>query len=84
MANDREQELERLEKELLADLQVDFSETEQPETDTPKEAEKPRLSRAEQAKKRDDKWIVILMIIACVLCLGIIGYLFYWLEVFLK
>ncbi|MBE6933452.1 MAG: hypothetical protein E7462_00120 [Ruminococcaceae bacterium] len=39
---------------------------------------------AAAAKKRDDKWVVGLMIAISFLCIGIIGVLIYWLEVFLK
>ena len=37
-----------------------------------------------QSTSKEDKWQTILMAVACLLCLGIIGVLIYWLEVFLK
>ena len=39
-------------------------------------------SKADQ--KREDRWLIILMAIASFLCMGIIGVLIYWMEVFLK
>jgi len=39
--------------------------------------------RAEVAAQRDNKTIMSLMILASVLCLGIISVLIYWLEAFL-
>lgn len=123
MANDREQELERLEKELLAgiaedddllaDIPIELLDTtpitwgdseklpqeefcaipEEPEYDpepvvnngeTMKQAEKKTTKKAKAAQKREDKWVIGLMITACFLCVGIIGILIYWLEVFLK
>ena len=35
-------------------------------------------------KKKEDKFVIVLMFLASGLCLGIIGVLIYWLEVFLK
>ncbi len=120
MANDRDQELERLEKELLADIMKDedlladipidsldttpadwddtqiFSDEEllnlnfdEPEV-TPEPPVEERSEPMKQAKKtkkskkREDRWLTILMAIASFLCLGIIAVLIYWLEVFLK
>ena len=42
--------------------------------------------RKETAKmlRRENRWVVGLMLLASVLCVGIIGVLLYWLEVFLK
>ena len=37
--------------------------------------------KKELQKKKDDRTILTLMITACLLCLGIIGVLIYWLEV---
>lgn len=42
----------------------------------------PKNSKADQ--KREDRWLIILMAIASFLCIGIIGVLIYWMEVFLK
>ncbi len=119
MANDRDQELERLEKELLAgigededllaDIPIELLDTapvtwedsenlpeeelyaipEEPEYD-PKppvnngDTMKQTGKKTKTAKKREDKWVIGLMITACFLCVGIIGVLIYWLEVFLK
>ena len=119
MANDRDQELERLEKELLAGIQDDddlladipielldttpitwedeeilleeelYKIPEEPEEipeppvsngDTMKKSTK----KTKAAKKKEDKVVITLMIIASFLCMGIIGVLIYWLEVFLK
>lgn len=40
--------------------------------------------RATRQAKKNDKWTMILMGIASLLCIGIIGVLVYWLEVYLK
>lgn len=118
MANDRDQELERLEKELLAGIEEDddlladipielldtapvtwedeeilpeelYTIPEEPEQipeppvndgDTMKKSTK----KTKPDKKKDDKVVIALMIIASFLCVGIIGVLIYWLEVFLK
>ncbi len=142
MSDDREQELERLEKELLAeepedDLLADMpisllendtvledifpaeealSPCEEPneeiapeeelltpdgEENLPEEAEeiappaeggkyegkfmkktKKKPTKADQ--KREDKWLIGLMIAASFLCVGILGVLIYWMEAFLK
>lgn len=37
-----------------------------------------------QEKKSEDKWLITLMGVASALCVGIIGVLVYWMEVFLK
>ena len=119
MKNDREQELERLEKELLAGIEaeddllsdlppelldtislgweelnptiteesleitaedlMDYPEDPQPIV-PPAEKEIPK--KVKNAKKREDRVLTTLMAIACFLCLGIIGVLIYWLEVF--
>lgn len=131
MADDREQELERLERELLADEVIDdddllsdipielldtrplswtedddllieelISETpEEPEVpqeiEVPQETEthdgeimsngkKKATKKTKADQKREDRWLITLMIIASFLCVGIIGILIYWLEVFLK
>ena len=42
----------------------------------------PKKTKADQ--KREDRWLIALMAVASFLCLGIIGILVYWLEVFLK
>ena len=119
MTNDREQELQRLEKELLdgmqteddllTDIPVDLLDTTPiqwdgleplsvedsleitPEDlmDYPQEPEeivqpvkKTPLKKEKLAKKREDRVLTVLMAIACFLCIGIIGVLIYWLEVF--
>ena len=43
-----------------------------------------RKNRKMSAQQQEDKWLIILMAIASFLCLGIIGVMIYWLEVFLK
>ena len=43
-----------------------------------------RTNRKMSAQQKEDKWLIILMAIASFLCLGIIGVMIYWLEVFLK
>ena len=123
MANDKDLELERLQRELLAglpeedDLLADMpmelldtvpinweefmdqpAETEhemefvpenipeiipEPPVEEKEDMPKKTISR-KNAKKREDRYLVILMAIASFLCLGIIGLLIYWLEVFLK
>lgn len=123
MANDREQELERLEKELLAginedddllaDIPIELLDTAPvtwedsenlleeelyaipeesvyyPESpvnngETMKQTGKKSTKKAKAAQRREDKWVIALMIVASFLCVGIIGVLIYWLEVFLK
>lgn len=123
MANDREQELERLEKELLAgidedddllaDIPIELLDTApvtwedsenllveelyaipeepvyHPESpvnngETMKQTGKKSTKKAKAAQRREDKWVIALMIVASFLCVGIIGVLIYWLEVFLK
>lgn len=123
MANDRDQELERLEKELLTDMQeqddlladiplefldsvpvtwdddifssedlqikpedlqdYDQSSAEE-EKDRQEKLEEKRKERYQAVKKRDDKWVTVLMALASFLSLGIIGVLIYWLEVFFR
>lgn len=43
-------------------------------------------ARGETTKmlRRENRWLVGLMLLASLLCVGIIGMLIYWLEVFLK
>ena len=121
MANDRNEELERLEKELLesiekdddllADIPIELLDSapinweeieDAPEEDPleitpedlqdyPQESEsngefmkKAPTKKEKIAKKREDRFLTILMAIACFLCLGIIGVLIYWLEAFLQ
>lgn len=121
MANDRKEELDRLEKELLAsiekdddlltDIPIELLDTapinwedieETPEEvsleitpedlqDYPQEPEsngepmkKATSKNATAAKKREDRFLTVLMAVACFLCLGIIGVLIYWLEAFLQ
>ncbi len=128
MTNDRDQELERLEKELLADipleddlladLPIDLLDTtpttwteealltdedlllitsedleDYPPTelnigeDMKQAVKKPAPKKKNtntNTKKQEDRWLVWLMAVASFLCLGIIGVLIYWLEIFLK
>jgi hypothetical protein len=66
------------------DLDLDWEELlSQPETETTPAFEDPAPIPSSNAS-REDKWQTILMAVACFLCLGIIGVLIYWLEVFLK
>ena len=55
----------------------------EPPVEEKEDMPKKTISR-KYAKKREDRYLVILMAIASFLCLGIIGVLIYWLEVFLK
>ena len=112
MTNDKEQELERLQKELLAgidedddllaDMPIELLDTvpinwdefedqpQEPEIipEPPVEEKefmpKKTFLKKKDAKKREDRHLITLMAIASFLCLGIIGVLIYWLEVFLK
>ena len=112
MANDKDQELERLQQELLAgipqeedllaDMPIELLDTvpinwdefedqpqepeiiPEPPVEEPKAMPKKTFLKKKDAKKREDRHLVILMAIASFLCLGIIGVLIYWLEVFLK
>lgn len=122
MTDDRKQELERLEKELLADITDDdlladipielldtalaWEDTEKlPQEDLMdtnpeepryyqepsaengermKQTKKKTTKKTKAAQKREDKWLITLMIIASFLCLGIIAVLIYWMEAFLK
>ena len=69
MANDREQELKRLDEELFTEEMI---------------AEEPPIEPVAPEKKKEDKLVIALMLIASGLTMGIIGVLVYWLEVFLK
>ena len=122
MNNERQQELERLEKELLKDIPadddlladiprclwestpsaseeevipepafdgedfgIDFDlnfDEEEPQVEPQEEPMKKETKK--DAKAREDKWLIILMIIASFLSLGIIGVFIYWMEAFLK
>ena len=123
MTNDRDRELERLEKELLAGIEEDddlladipielldttpitwedsenlleeelYAIPEEPvyapespvhNGKTMKQAGKKTAKKAKAAQKREDKWVIALMIVASFLCIGIIGVLIYWMEAFLK
>ena len=121
MANDREQELQRLEKELLAgigqdddllsDIPIELLDTtpitwediepipvQDPLEITPEDLmdypqepqeivqpmKKETSKKAKNAKKREDRYLTVLMAIASFLCLGIIGVLIYWLEAFFQ
>ena len=117
MTDDRKQELERLEKELLADIQeeddllsdismavLEATSTESKELpitteeddvddleefrallkeEEPAPEEQP-VTPSKVTKKKDDRVVIILMALASFLCLGIIGVMMYWLEIFLK
>lgn len=104
---DTRKELERLERELLAEeAPVEEEGIDGPAFDDPEEiydSEEPMVycnysndygkelqefaetggEEATGKEKKNDKAIIGLMITASVLCLGIIGVLIYWLEVFL-
>ena len=119
MINDREEELQRLEKELLASINPEddlisdlpaelldticlgweeLSPTDPEESleitpedllDYPEEpipirepAKKDTRKKNKDTDKREDRVLTILMAIASFLCLGIIGILIYWLEIF--
>ena len=135
MTDDRDAELERLEKELLAesdpeddllaDLPVQLLESdsifeepneilpeeemtippeanaEQEEVFFPEEPEevtspckfgnyegkfmrKTNKKSTKSHQKREDKWLIGLMIAASFLCVGILGVMIYWMEVFFK
>lgn len=121
MANDRKEELDRLEKELLAGIEtdddlladipiglldtapIDWDDSEEAPAEDPLEITPEDLmdypqepesigesmknttsKKTKNAKKREDRFLTILMAIASFLCLGIIGVLIYWLEVFLQ
>lgn len=96
MAKDRDEELKRLEEELLTDIPIEVlptevaaaSEAEITDDDLADYQETPQavftVPQADPAQKREDKWQIALMITASVLSLGIIGVLVYWLEVFLR
>ena len=59
-------------------------ETETHEGEDMKTAKKKAPKDSKDAKKREDRWLIILMAIASFLCMGIIGVLIYWMEAFLK
>ena len=69
MSKDREQELNRLDEELFTEEMI---------------AEEPIRESVAPEKKKEDKFVIVQMLLASGLCLGIIGVLIYWLEVFLK
>ena len=95
---DTRKELERLERELLAEEEIGeipelaLDDLEEPvaysndSNDYSEELQEFAETGGEEAtgkEKKNDKAIIGLMITASVLCLGIIGVLIYWLEVFL-
>jgi len=102
--DDTQQELQRLEQELLdeslqqpiRDKKPAFEDPEKlrvPETDMVyhnfsnnygKETEEGKKAAYAAAKKKNEQIILGLMIAASVLCVGIIGVLIYWLEVFFR
>ena len=127
MNDERQQELERLEKELLKDIPADddlladiprslwentpdvYEEEEEEEVSEPafedmdldisldfdmeetqeepqEESMKEKMTKniKKATKAREDKWLIVLMIIASFLSLGIIGVFIYWMEAFLK
>lgn len=135
MTDDRDAELERLEKELLAesdseddllaDLPIQLLESdsifrepneilpqeeitvppevnaaqeevfspEEPEEVTPpaeswnyegKFMRKSNKKSTKSHQKREDKWLIGLMIAASFLCVGILGVMIYWMEAFFK
>lgn len=47
-------------------------------------SEETKEKKAVARKKKEDKTLIILMAVASFLCLGIIGVLIYWIEMFLK
>jgi hypothetical protein len=104
MKEDAREELERLEQELLADME-DPSMTDdelmaaldleapdaEPDVDAyitdseefSEELEEEEAPSEAPVRKRRDGLTIGLMITACFLCLGIIGVMIYWLEMFL-
>ena len=48
-----------------------------------RDAEEAAMKKKQRKQKNEDNWQIILMAIASFLCLGIIGVLIYWMEVFL-
>ena len=111
--DERLEELERIQKELLAEdetaeLSVDdiladaelnalLSDRNEPAFDDPEEIREPagempynnfandygkeELDLAAAREKKDEKLVIGLMITSCVLCLGIIGVLIFWLNI---
>lgn len=77
MSNDREEELKRLDQELFTITPEDLADY----SETP--AEELAFPQTDPGKKREDKWLIALMIIASALTIGIISVLIYWLEAFL-
>lgn len=49
-----------------------------------RDTEESAMEKNKKKQKIEDNWQIILMAIASFLCLGIIGVLIYWMEVFLK
>lgn len=86
--------------DLLVDIPIELldSTSPEPETAEPPSPEEPisdisadmdaeiLAARGETTKmlRRENRWLVGLMLLASLLCVGIIGMLIYWLEVFLK
>ena len=59
-------------------------ESEDYEDESMKDSKKKAPKNSKDAQKREDRWLIVLMAIASFLCVGIIGILVYWSEVFLK
>ena len=86
--------------DLLVDIPIELldSTSPEPETAEPSSPEEPisdisadmdaeiLAARDETTKmlRRENRWLVGLMLLASLLCVGIIGLMIYWLEVFLK
>ena len=95
---DTRKELERIEQELLAEEEIGenpelaLDDPEEPvaysndSNDYSEELQEFAETGGQEnlrEKKKNDRVIMGLMITACFLCLGILGVLIYWLEVFL-
>ena len=95
---DTRKELERIEQELLADEEITeipepaLDDPAEPmaysnyANDYGEELQEFAETGGQESlrkKKKNDRIIIGLMITACLLCLGILGVLIYWLEVFL-
>ena len=72
-------------EDLLAeDLLADETPAEELPTEKDPPPKKSFRRKRSEAQEREDRWIIVWASLACVLCLGIILVLAYWLEFYLK
>ena len=83
LAEEKNQSVDDIINETLKEAEFP-SEAETPEGENMKTTKEKTPKDRQASQKREDRWLIVLMAIACFLCVGIIGILIYWLEAFLK